>query len=86
MRWWLWWNSKCEFSVYPNMVILDIGTKTCFQMSNRTQNSHIVNSITQFDRDSLQEWIMHPFEGTSSVAAVITDVFQKKKKVNKWFK
>ena len=58
VRWWLGWNSECKFGVHPNMVISDIGAKTCFQMSNGTWNSHVVISVTQFDRDSLQGWIM----------------------------
>ena len=41
VRWW-WWNSNCEFSVYPNMAISDIGAETCFRMSNGTWNSHTI--------------------------------------------
>ena len=65
MRWWLGWNLKCEFGAYLNMVISDIGAETHFQMSNGTRNSHIVNPVAQFERDSLQGWIIHPSEGIS---------------------
>src|SRR5882762_4464536 len=60
MRWWWWWNLMSKLRRLPKKGIFGKSAEPRCRMSRRTRDSHIVNSVSRFDRDSLQGWIIHP--------------------------